>query len=105
MGLEQPEIIHKRVIHPSEGTLVELKGIVPFSLKRSELKTPEKPEVLSEDEIRRAISEHPMKVVCGTVGEDEHSVGMREIIDIKHGGIEGFGIKLYTLERLFRLRK
>ncbi|HHT85465.1 MAG: D-ornithine 4,5-aminomutase subunit OraE [Bacillota bacterium] len=97
MGLEQPEIIHKRVIHPSEGTLVELKGIVPFSLKRSELKTPEKPEVLSEDEIRRAISEHPMKVVCGTVGEDEHSVGMREIIDIKHGGIEGFGIKAVYL--------
>ena len=38
-----------------------------------------------------------MKVVCGTVGEDEHSVGMREIIDIKHGGIEGFGIKAVYL--------
>ena len=38
-----------------------------------------------------------MKVVCGTVGEDEHSVGMREIINIKHGGIEKWGIKVEYL--------
>ncbi|MDD5744089.1 MAG: cobalamin-dependent protein, partial [Mesotoga sp.] len=31
----------------------------------------------------------------GTVGNDEHSVGIREILDIKHGGIEKFGFK-YT---------
>lgn len=97
MGLDQPEIIHKRVIHPAEGTLIELKGIVPFALERSGLKIPEKPKLLSEDEIRQEIAQHPMKVVCGTVGEDEHSVGMREIIDIKHGGIEGFGIKAVYL--------
>ncbi|HHY12859.1 MAG TPA: LuxR family transcriptional regulator [Firmicutes bacterium] len=97
MGLQEPEVIHKRVIHPSEGTLVELKGVVPFSVNRSTLKIPKKPKVLSEDEIRREVSEYPMKVVCGTVGEDEHSVGMREIIDIKHGGIEGFGIKAVYL--------
>ena len=97
LGLEQAEIIHKRVIHPAEGTLIELKGIVPFVLKRSELKIPEKPKLLSEDEIRQEIAKYPMKVVCGTVGEDEHSVGMREIIDIKHGGIEGFGIKAVYL--------
>ena len=33
-----------------------------------------------------------MVVVCGTVGEDEHSVGLREIINIKHGGIEKWGV-------------
>ena len=38
-----------------------------------------------------------MKVVCGTVGEDEHSVGMREIINIKHGGIEKWGIECIYL--------
>ena len=32
-------------------------------------------------------------VVAGTVGEDEHSVGLREILDIKHGGIEKYGVK------------
>ncbi len=36
-----------------------------------------------------------MRVVAGTVGNDEHSVGIREILDIKHGGIEKFGFK-YT---------
>jgi D-ornithine 4,5-aminomutase subunit beta len=29
--------------------------------------------------------------VAATVGADEHSVGMREIIDIKHGGLEKWG--------------
>ncbi|MFY9385291.1 MAG: cobalamin-dependent protein, partial [Dethiobacteria bacterium] len=51
----------------------------------------------TEEEIREEVAKRPLKVVCGTVGEDEHSVGMREIIDIKHGGIEGFGIKAVYL--------
>ena len=38
-----------------------------------------------------------MRIVCGTVGEDEHSVGLREIIDIKHGGIEKYGISVTYL--------
>ncbi len=97
MGLKEIEVIHKRAIHPSEGTLIELKGIVPFSIDRSTLKIPEKPKVLSGDQVRQELSQNPMKVVCGTVGEDEHSVGMREIIDIKHGGIEGFGVKAVYL--------
>ena len=37
-----------------------------------------------------------MVVVCGTVGEDEHSVGLREIINIKHGGIEKWGSRFTT---------
>lgn len=97
LGLEQPEVIHKHVMHPAEGTLVELKGIVPFALSRAEVKVPPKPALLEADEIRSDIADQPMKVVAGTVGEDEHSVGMREIIDIKHGGIEGFGIKVTYL--------
>jgi len=36
-------------------------------------------------------------VVAATVGEDEHSVGLREILDIKHGGIEKYGIKYVYL--------
>lgn len=97
LGLHEPEVIHKGIMHPSEGTLVEVKGIVPFAIDKTALVIPEKPKILSEDEIRDYIAKNPMKVVCGTVGEDEHSVGMREIIDIKHGGIEGFGIKAVYL--------
>ena len=93
LGLEEPEVIHKGISHPAEGTLVEVKARLPFSIEKSTLKIPEKPKVMSEDEVREDIKANPMKVVCATVGEDEHSVGMREIIDIKHGGIEGFGVK------------
>ena len=58
---------------------------------------PEVQENLSENEIRDAIHAEPMTIVAGTVGEDEHSVGLKETLDIKHGGIEGFGIKYHYL--------
>jgi D-ornithine 4,5-aminomutase subunit beta len=47
---------------------------------------------LSDAEISDFFKDHPIKIVAGTIGEDEHSVGLREIIDIKHGGIEKYGI-------------
>ena len=52
---------------------------------------------MSDDEIRAEIEANPMKIVAATVGEDEHSVGLREIIDIKHGGIEKYGIECHYL--------
>jgi D-ornithine 4,5-aminomutase subunit beta len=97
MNLEEPEVISVEIMHPAEGTRIELKGKVPFQLKVDELTIPKPPDMLSDDEIREAIEKKPMSVVCGTVGEDEHSVGLREIIDIKHGGIEKYGIKVHYL--------
>ena len=93
MGLLDVVVIHKQMMQHSEGTLVEIKGKVPFSIDLSTLVIPEKPMVLSDDLIRNDISEKPMKIVAATVGQDEHSVGLREIIDIKHGGIERYGIE------------
>jgi len=97
MNLEDPEVINVEVMQESEGTRIELKGTVPFDVDVDKLVIPDVMEVLSDDEIREEIEEHPMKVVCGTIGEDEHSVGLREIIDIKHGGIERFGIEVHYL--------
>lgn len=97
LGLSDVEVIHKGIMHPSEGTVVELKGTVNFAIDPQTLKIPPKVETLSDDEIRNAIKEKPMKIVAGTVGEDEHSVGLREIIDIKHGGIEQYGIECHYL--------
>lgn len=97
LGLEDVEVIHKEIMQEAEGTRVELKGRVPFAIDTKDLVIPSKPETMSDDEIRVEIKEHPMKVVCGTVGEDEHSVGLREIIDIKHGGIEQYGIECHYL--------
>lgn len=97
LGLEDVEVIHKEVLQAAEGTRIELKGKVPFTIDTSTLVIPPKPEIMSDDEIREEIERCPMKIVAGTVGEDEHSVGLREIIDIKHGGIEGYGIECHYL--------
>lgn len=97
MGLTDVEAIHKQSIHPAEGTLVEVKGRLNVSIDPKELKIPKEIPRLSEEEIREDIKNRPMKIVGATVGEDEHSVGMREIIDIKHGGIEGFGVECHYL--------
>ncbi len=97
LNLQDPEVINREVMQEAEGTRIELKGKVAFDIDLSTLVIPPEPILLSEDEIREDIEKHPMKIVCGTVGEDEHSVGLREIIDIKHGGIERFGIEVHYL--------
>jgi D-ornithine 4,5-aminomutase subunit beta len=78
-------------MHPAEGTLIELKGRLDTAVDPAELVIPEPPEVMSDEEIRDFVHERGLKVVAATVGSDEHSVGMREIIDIKHGGLEKWG--------------
>jgi D-ornithine 4,5-aminomutase subunit beta len=97
LNLQDPEVINREVMQEAEGTRIELKGKVAFDIDLSTLVIPPEPILLSEDEIREDIEKYPMKIVCGTVGEDEHSVGLREIIDIKHGGIERFGIEVHYL--------
>lgn len=97
MNLQEVEVISREVMHESEGTRIEVKGRVPFDIDLNSLVIPEEPKVLTDEEIRADIEERPMKIVSATVGEDEHSVGLREIIDIKHGGIEKYGIECHYL--------
>lgn len=92
MNLTDVEVIHTEILHPAEGTRIQFKGNVPFDIDISTLVIPEDPEIMSEQEITEFVSNNPIKVIAGTIGEDEHSVGLREIIDIKHGGIEKYGI-------------
>ncbi len=93
MNLKEIEVIHKEVMHPSEGTRIQMKGRLDAFVDLDSLDIPKELEVLTDDEIRKAIKQSPIRIVAGTVGEDEHSVGLREIIDIKHGGIEKYGIE------------
>ncbi|GAB49069.1 D-ornithine 4,5-aminomutase subunit OraE [Mobilicoccus pelagius] len=93
MGLVDPEVVNVETMHPSEGTFVEVKGKVAFDVDRGSLHIPEKEELLPEEELRGEVKARGLRVVAGTVGEDEHSVGLREILDIKHGGIEKYGVK------------
>lgn len=97
MGWEEAEVIHKQVMHPAEGTVLEVKGKLKITIDPKVLKIPQEEERLSPEIIRQKVQERPMQVVAATVGEDEHSVGLREILDIKHGGIEGFGIRFHYL--------
>jgi D-ornithine 4,5-aminomutase subunit beta len=97
MNLVKPEVIHKQVMHPAEGTLIELKGCLEAAINPSTLVIPEPPVVMEDEEIREFVAKHDLKVIAATVGQDEHSVGMREIIDIKHGGLEKWGFSVEYL--------
>lgn len=97
LGLEDPQVVNIQVMHPAEGCFVEVKGKVGFDVDVRTLKVPEKEVILPEEELRAAVKQLGLTVVAGTVGEDEHSVGLREILDIKHGGIEKYGVKYHYL--------
>jgi len=92
MNLKNVEVIHREILHVSEATRIQIKGQFDFDIDMTSLKLAALPDTLEDSEISAYIKNHPLKIVAGTVGEDEHSVGLREIIDIKHGGIEKYGI-------------
>ena len=105
MNLTDCVVINREIMQQAEGTRVEVKGKVNFDLNIDKLVLPVEPDILSDEEIRADVEAHPMTVVAGTVGDDEHSVGLREIIDIKHGGIEKYGIKVHYLGTSVPLEK
>jgi D-ornithine 4,5-aminomutase subunit beta len=97
MGLADPEVVNLSVLHPAEGCFVEVKGVLGADVRREDLRIPPARVLLSDDELRAAVKATALTVVAGTVGEDEHSVGLREILDIKHGGIEKYGVRYHYL--------
>ncbi len=105
MGLHDPEVINMVIQHPQEGSFLEVKGRVDHSVNEHELVIPEKEELLDIEEIRHFVTRHNLKFVGGTVGEDEHSVGMQEVMDIKHGGLEKFGFECFYLGTSVPLNK
>ena len=92
------EEISRRLIHPAEGSLFEVKGVLDYAVDKNKLVIPEEEEVMLGDEIEAFIRPREIHVVAATVGEDEHSVGMREIIDIKHGGLEKYAVESLTMQ-------
>lgn len=52
---------------------------------------------MSDEDIEAWVRPRDIHVVAATVGEDEHSVGLHEILDIKHGGIEKYGFHCHNL--------
>jgi len=97
MGLDSPEVISRRLMHPAEGSVFEVKGVLDIALRGDQLCPAERHELLPEAEIEAWVRPRDVHVVAATVGEDEHSVGIREILDIKHGGIEKYGFHCHYL--------
>ncbi len=97
MGLQQPEVISRRVMHPAEGSLFEIKGVLDIAIRKDLLPQAEQRQLLSEQEIEAWVRPRDIHLVAATVGEDEHSVGLHEILDIKHGGIEKYGFRCHDL--------
>jgi D-ornithine 4,5-aminomutase subunit beta len=91
MGLQDPQVINRRVMHPAEGSLFDVKGVLDLPMRVDLLPVVTPPSPLAHDEIEAFVRPRRLRVVAATVGEDEHSVGLREILDIKHGGIERYG--------------
>jgi D-ornithine 4,5-aminomutase subunit beta len=97
MGLRDPEVISRRLLHPAEGSVFEVKGVLRHAVERDTLAPPTRAATLSDEEIEAWVRGRELHVVAATVGEDEHSVGVREILDIKHGGIERYGFHCHNL--------
>lgn len=97
MGLTEPEVISRRLIHPAEGSLFEIKGVLGVAVDKKKLVIPDEEAILPDSDIEAFVRPREIHVVAATVGEDEHSVGMREIIDIKHGGLEKYAFRCHYL--------
>jgi len=97
MGLANPEVISERLLHPSEGSVFEVRGVFEHAMKIDQLEIREREEALPHDEIEAFARPREIHVVAATVGEDEHSVGLQEILDLKHGGIERYGFRCHAL--------
>jgi D-ornithine 4,5-aminomutase subunit beta len=106
MGLEASEVISRRMLHPAEGSVFEIKGVLDFAVKIDTIPLSAREAPLADAEIEAWVRPRGIHIVAATVGEDEHSVGIREILDIKHGGIEKYGFHCHfmgtsaTYERL-----
>jgi D-ornithine 4,5-aminomutase subunit beta len=97
MGLRDPKVISSRLMHPAEGSVFEIKGVVDIPIQIEKLAVTAREETLRDDEIETFVRPRNTQVIAATVGEDEHSVGIREILDIKHGGIERYGFRCQYL--------
>jgi D-ornithine 4,5-aminomutase subunit beta len=93
MGLKKAQVISHRVLHPAEGTVFEVKGVFDAAIQIDEIPLSARTEPLADKEIEAWVRPRNIHVIAATVGEDEHSVGIREILDIKHGGIEKYGFQ------------
>ncbi len=84
-------------MHPAEGSMFEIKGVLEVTINKHQLSLAVHERPLPDKEIEAWVRPRRLHIVAATVGEDEHSVGLHEILDIKHGGIETYGFLCHAL--------
>ncbi|HEX3786926.1 MAG TPA: D-ornithine 4,5-aminomutase subunit OraE [Pseudonocardiaceae bacterium] len=93
MNLTDVRIVDRVVLHPAEGTQYELVGRVSGGVRRDELSVVSTVAApLAPERVRALLVGKGLRVVGGTLGNDEHSVGLQEVTNIKHQGLEWFGV-------------
>jgi len=97
MGLVNVEVISRRLLHPAEGSVFEVKGRLDMAVHIDALPMKPAETLLADADIEAWARGRDIHLVAATVGEDEHSVGLHEILDIKHGGIERYGFHCHDL--------
>ena len=97
MSLRNPQVISRRLLHAAEGSVFEIKGVLDIAIKIDDIPLSARTEPLADAEIEAWTRPRAIHVMAATVGEDEHSVGIREILDIKHGGIEKYGFNCHFI--------
>jgi len=97
MSLKNPQVISRRLLHAAEGGVFEIKGVLDIAIKIDDIPLSARTEPLADAEIEAWTRPRAIHVIAATVGEDEHSVGIREILDIKHGGIEKYGFNCHFI--------
>jgi D-ornithine 4,5-aminomutase subunit beta len=105
MGLKKPEVISRRLLHPAEGSVFEIKGMLDVAIRVDDIPQTARLEFLADAEIEAWVRPRNIHVIAATVGEDEHSVGIREILDIKHGGIEKYGFHCHFVGTSVRVER
>src|SRR6056297_2287493 len=59
MNLKDIEVIHKEVMHPAEGTRIQMKGRIDAFVDLDSLDIPKELEVLTDDEIEKPLNNPP----------------------------------------------
>ncbi|MFD9698195.1 D-ornithine 4,5-aminomutase subunit OraE [Lentzea sp. NPDC059081] len=98
MNLRDARIVDKVVLHPAEGVQYEIAGTVMAGVRRAELPVvPPGSREVDPEAVRAALSGRDLRVVGATLGNDEHSVGLQEVTNIKHRGLEWFGVECVNI--------
>lgn len=93
MNLADARVVDKVVLHPAEGVQYEVVGRVTEGIDVTDIPEADTSTAqISAQDVRAGLVPRRLHVVGATLGNDEHSIGLQEVTNIKHQGLEWFGV-------------